>query len=54
VGEHRNQVAEHARQEVEKPSEESGSDTPGPHRESSSQLTGEEQAAANREEDPPA
>ena len=52
---HRNQVAEEARHDVrdEEP-EDSGSIASDPHAESADQPTGEEQAATNREEDPPA
>jgi hypothetical protein len=55
VREHRNKVAETARHDGrdEEP-EDSGSISSDPHPESADQTTGEERAARNREEDPPA
>ena len=53
---HREQVAEEARHEIreEKLEEGAGSVVSDPHAESDDLLTGKKQAAANRDEDPPA
>ena len=53
---HREQVAEEARHKVrvEEPDEDAGSVASEPHAESDRLPTGEKQAAANRDEDPPA
>jgi hypothetical protein len=52
---HRNKVAEAARHDVrDGEPEDSGSIASDPHAESANQPTGEERAATNREEDPPA
>jgi hypothetical protein len=55
VGKHRIKVAEAARHQVrDEELEDSGTIASDPHAESVDQPTGEERAATNREEDPPA
>ena len=52
---HREQIADEARQEVsEDEPEDSASAAADPHGDSAGMPTGEEQAATNRDEDPPA
>jgi hypothetical protein len=52
---HRNQIAEEARQEIRtEESDVAASTAADQHRENGGKQTGEEQAATNREQDPPA